>query len=146
MKIVEIDLEYKTFEEAGLEPLNGFSVNDLTKNFKYPDKEQLFIGDVIVVGNKVHVGYLGDKNFKVIEHINSKITPREITKGDFRKRFLFEQRVAIENSVNPVVVTIRKDFEAEPIISLDDEQLISALNILKENGFIDDTDIERLRA
>ena len=53
---------------------------------------------------------------------------RRLTPLQFRQRFTFAERVGIDNSTLPEVVTIRADFAAAAYIAPDDLNTVAALN------------------
>ena len=61
---------------------------------------------------------------------------RIVTKLTFRRRFTLQERIAIDNSTDPVVRTLLTDLAMAEEINLDDTDLASGLAYVEQLGLI----------
>jgi hypothetical protein len=63
-------------------------------------------------------------------------TQRVITKYQFRQRFTFAERGAIDTSTDVNVVVMRNDFNAAEEIDLDNQEVIDGVAYFEQEGLI----------
>lgn len=61
---------------------------------------------------------------------------RTLSKLQFRVRFTFEERIALDSSTDPAVHTLRRDFFSAEFIDLDDPLTIGGLDLLVYKNII----------
>lgn len=77
------------------------------------------------------------------ERVGYYITPtmpmgrHKLSLAEFRRRFTLAERVAIESSADPLVITIKKDLEAATYVSLLHAETIAGIDELISAGLID---------
>jgi hypothetical protein len=76
----------------------------------------------------------------------NQLSPRVITKYQFRQRFTFAERQVIDTSTDSTVIVMLNDFNAADEIDLDNQEVIDGLAYFEQTSLIASGRADEIRA